>query len=296
MNSWINSLMFAVGLEVHKRRKEEQVRQKFLSERRENLAAAVAELADLTGHLVEVCGPIGLDKSFVEDTKLAPFYAMGEVLSAQGEVYPEQEPVLKIMFNNLNPRYNYAQFTEAVIHRAGVYSEYRDVVNITEEACGSLWLTLFELIYRSREIDICQKIMDQMHLIVINFAYLGDPHTLLPEAICKRIMDGINYHVNAHQQTQYIHAIMLLQNMLLERKRLAISDHLFQRDDDIVHEERRYYVFRVYQKHTYEFCGKYAVREIAIRDGKLDYEQDGDKILVWNADEETYDVFYQERP
>lgn len=157
---WLTAFGFTMGRELRKRKKAEEKYQDFLTDRRNGLAGAVSELTETITNLAMECGPIGLGKEFIEEVKLVPFYAMGEVLSAQGEIYPEQEAVLKIMFANFDPIYNYAQFTEAAIHRTGIYEEYWNIVGLKKEECGTLWLTLFELIYRSRMIETFQKIDD----------------------------------------------------------------------------------------------------------------------------------------
>ena len=171
MESWLTALGFVMGREFRKQKRAEQECLQFLADRREGLGAAISELSEITTNLIMECGPIGLDAEFIEEVKLAPFYAMGEVLSAQGKVFPEQEAVLKIMFANIDPIYNYSQFIEAAIHRTGVYQEYWGVVGLKKEECGSLWLTLFELIYRTRLVDTIQELDNQLSLIVINFAY-----------------------------------------------------------------------------------------------------------------------------
>ncbi len=293
---WLTAFGFTMGWELHKQKKAEQKYQKFLADRRNGLADAVSELTEITTNLVLECGPIGLDGGFIEELKLAPFYAMGEVLSAQGEVYSAQEVVLKIMFANMDPIYNYAQFTEAVIHRTGVYEEYWNIVGLKKEECGTLWLTLFELIYRSRMIEAMQKIVDQLCLIVAHFSYLGNPDATFAKPICDRILDRLNHHVNAYQQTPYIHALMLLQNMLLEKRQLPIESHFFQREENLLQDGRVYYVFRVYEKSSEAFCGKFAVRKIKTVNGELDYRNDRDQILVWNEAADRYEQFYRELP
>ena len=291
---WLTALSLTMGLELRKREKENQKFRQFLADRQKDLGAAISELAEITTNLIVECGPIGLDPEFVEEVKLAPFYAIGEVLSAQGEIFPEQEAILKIIFSNIDPIYNYAQFIEAVIHRTGVYQEYRGVVGLQKEECGSLWLTLFELIYRSRMIETFQHIDNQLSLIVTHFAYLGNSNTSFAKPICDRILDCLNYHINAYQQTPYIHALMLLQNELLEKRGLAIEKHFFQRDEKLIQYGRNYYVFRVYEKTSQAYLGKFAVRRIKSVNGKLDYKNDGDQILVWNETAGSYEVFYQE--
>ena len=41
-------------------------------------------------------------------------------------------------------------------------------------------------------------------------------------------------------------------------------------------------------------CGKFAVRKIKTVNGKLDYQNDGDQILIWNETTGAYELFYQE--
>lgn len=292
---WFESICLGLAWERHKNRKEEKEKQDFLAERLNGLGAAISELSEVTTSLTEICGPIGLHVAFIEEVKLAPFYAIGEVLSAQGQVYPEQEKVLKSMLTNMNPVYNYAQFTEAAIHRTGVFKEYWEVVGIDKKTCGSLWLTLFELMYRSRQVDAFQSLINQLHLIVVNFALLGDRYATLPYPICSRITECMNYHVNAYQQTPYIHALMLLQKKLFEIKELSIESHFFLQDESCLQNGRNYYIFKVYEKSSYAFCGSYAVKEIRTIDGKLDYSCDLDEILLRNEATGVYDPFYLEK-
>lgn len=87
---------------------------------------------------------------------------------------------------------------------------------------------------------------------------------------------------------------MLLQKMLLEKNKLSIEAHFFQREENIVYDGRIYYVFRVYEKSSQTFCGKFAVRKIKVANGSLDYRNDGDQILVWNEVTSNYELFYQE--
>jgi len=87
---------------------------------------------------------------------------------------------------------------------------------------------------------------------------------------------------------------MLLQVKLLGKKHLEIKEHYLVNEENAVIDNRLHYVFSVYQKESDEFCGKYAVRKIKIRDGKLDYEKDGDLILEWNPATNSYDQFYRE--
>lgn len=291
---WLTALALAFSLESREQKKEDKKRRQFLESRRKDLGAAVSELTETISNLIMECGPIGLGPQFVEQVKLAPFYAIGEVLSAQGDIFPEQESCLKIMFANIDPIYNYAQFTEAAIHHTGVYQEYKTLAALENNECGSLWLTLFELIYRSRLTSVCQKLDDQLSLIVINFANLGIPDSPFAEIICNRILNNINYHIKAYQQTPYIHALMLLQVELLEKRELAIEKHFFIQGEKIVHNCREYYVFAVYEKRSQNYCGKFAVKEIRTVNGKLDYQNDDDHILVWNESADSYEVFYQE--
>ena len=293
-NSWFNSLLFAFGLEAQKKRKAEQARQKYLAQRREGITDAMSAYLDAFSALSLSCGPIDLTAEFVNDAKLVPLYAMGEILSAQGAVLPEQEVILKIIFNNFNFNYNYSQYTQAVINRTGVYEAYWDIVGLEENKCGSFWLTLFELFYRTRQLDTLQAIDDQLGLMVVNFAFLGDPDSPFPEMICKRIVSNLNKHVSTYQQTPYIHALLLLQTILLEQRNLIIEDHFLLRDTDIVQDERIYYVFDVYQKATQIFCGRFAVRALNMVNGQLDLKNDLDVIMLWDKVKKQYEVIFQE--
>ena len=293
-NSWFNSLTLAFGLAARDKRKAEQARQKYLAQRREGITDAITAFQNTFSNLFLSCGPIGLPAAFVNDAKLVPLYAMGEVLSAQSAVLPEQEMVLKIIFNNFNPTYNYSQYTQAVINQTGVYEAYWDIVGLEENKCGSFWLTLFELFYRTRQLNTLQKIDDQLSLIVANFAFLGDLDSPFPEPICKRILSNLNKHVSTYQQTPYIHALLLLQTILLEQRNLIIEEHFLLRDRDIVQDERIYYVFDVYQKATQVFCGRFAVRALNMADGQLDLKNDLDIIMLWDKDKRNYEVIFQE--
>lgn len=289
-----NSLLFSFGIAAQKKRKAEQARQKYLAQRRGGITDAIEKYTEAFSALLLSCGPIGLDAEFVNDAKLAPLYAMGEVLSAQGEVLPEQEMVLKIIFNNFNFNYNYSQYTQAVINRTGVYKSYWDIIGLEENKCGSFWLTLFELFYRTRQLDTLQAIDDQLSLIVANFAFLGDPESPFPESICKRILINLNKHVSTYQQTPYIHALLLLQTILLEQHNLNIEEHFLLRDTDILQDERIYYVYDVYEKATQVFCGRFAVRALNMVDGQLNLKNDLDVIMLWDKDKRKYEVIFQE--
>lgn len=295
---WFETFCFTLGWQLRKEEKKERKERAklhaFQSDCLDHYEEAVANLQIAINQLVDECGPIGLDESFHNDAKLAPLYAIGEVLSAQGEIFPHQEEELKTLLLELDPKYNYAQFTEATIYRRGVFNEYWDVVGIQKDVCGTLWLTIFEMIYRTRNTDMFQTIVDNLHFIVIYFFNLGEPDTLRPSLICDRIKDYLNEHINDYQQTQYIHALMLLQMKLLGKKHLEIKAHYIVNGDTTLIDNRLHYVFSVYQKGSDTFCGKYAVRKIKIRDGKLDYEKDGDLILEWNPATEAYEVFYRE--
>lgn len=276
------------------KRKAEQAREKYLAQRREGITNAITAFQNAFSELFLSCGPIGLPAEYVNDAKFVPLYAMGEVLSAQGEVLPEQEMVLKIIFNNFNFNYNYSQYTHAVINRTGVYEAYWDIIGLEENKCGTFWLTLFELFYRTHQMDTLQTIDDQLSLMVANFAFLGNPDSPFPEMICERILSNLNKHVSTYQQTPYIHALLLLQTILLEQRNLAIEAHFLLRDADIVQDERTYYVFDVYQKATQVFCGRFAVRALNMVDGQLDLKNDLDIIMLWNKVKKQYDVIFQE--
>lgn len=295
---WFESFCFTLGWQLRKQEKKERNEQAKLRAFRadcfDHYEEAVVNLQKAIARLVDECGPIGLDETFHTDVKLAPLYAIGEVLSAQGKIFPQQEEELKTLILELDPKYNYAQFTETTIYRRGIFKEYWDVVGIQKDVCGTLWLTIFEMIYRTRNTDMFQTIVDNLHFIVIYFYNLGEPDTVRPSLICDRIKDYMNDHINNYQKTQYIHALMLLQMKLLGKKHLEIKEHYLVNEENVLIDNRLHYVFSVYQKSSDEFCGKYAVRKIKIRDGKLDYEKDGDLILEWNPATNAYDQFYRE--
>lgn len=190
--------------------------------------------------------------------------------------------------------YNYSQYTQAVINRTGVYEAYWDIIGLEENKCGSFWLTLFELFYRTRQLDTLQTIDDQLSLMVANFAFLGDPDSPFPESICKRILSNLNKHVSTYQQTPYIHALLLLQTILLEQRNLAIEAHFLLRDTDIIQDKRTYYVFDVYEKATQTFCGRFAVRALNMANGQLDLKNELDVIMLWDQVKKRYDVIFQE--
>ena len=216
---WFETFCFTLGWQLRKQEKKERNEQAKLRAFRANCfdhyEEAVVNLQKAIARLVDECGPIGLDETFHTDVKLAPLYAIGEVLSAQGKIFPQQEEELKSLILELDPKYNYAQFTEATIYRRGIFKEYWDVVGIQKDVCGTLWLTIFEMIYRTRNKDMFQTIVDNLHFIVIYFYNLGEPDTVRPSLICDRIKDYMNDHINDYQKTQYIHALMLLQMKLL---------------------------------------------------------------------------------
>ena len=293
-NSWFNSLLLALGLQMRREQKAERTRQEFLRQRREELIHAITALQEILATLILESGPIGLPTEIVESTKLVPLYAMGEVLSAQGAVLPEQEAVLKTFITQFNPVYNYAQYIQAVINRTGLYEQYWDILALEEDHCGTFWQTLFELIYRTRLLDAIQTIDNQLSLIVVNFAFLGDPEATIMEPICNRMLNHLNRNVNSCQQTPRIHALMLLQQVLLEQRNLKIEDHFLLEDTDIVQDGRKFYVFTVHEKTSLAFCGKFAVRAIkCTADGRLDYKNDLDVIDRWNDTKHEYELFYQ---
>ncbi len=248
--------------------------------------AAIHDLDDAIDVLVQEAGPIGLDDAFFSDAKLAPLFAIGEVLSAQGTIYPQQEDRLKTLLLNRESKYNHAQLIEAAISRTGVYTQLCELVGLQRETCGTLWLTLFELVYRTRNTELYQQIVEHLHSIVVCFYNLGKPDALRPSLICDRIKDHMDLHMNSYQQTPHIHALMLLQSKLLRKRKLEIKEHYLVNEDSIVLNNRRFYVFSVYQKDANTFCGKFAVRKL--------HAQNGDLILEWNSTSNAFEEFYRE--
>lgn len=294
-NGWFNSLAFVFGMEAHKQKKKRQEEKAFIEERRTDLCNAAEKLFDIIERLVTACGPVGLPKDFVEESKLLSLYAIGEVLSAQGKIVPEQEVYLKIWMANLNPMFNYAQFTQAAIHRTGVYERFQEIMGLTARTCGSFWKTLFETMYRSRLIDLFQEIGDCLTITVWNFSYLAGRTTLLAEPIGKRIRKDMEYWANTYQQTPYIHALMLLQVMLRDKKDLPIERQLLLRGDDIQRDGRNYFVFGAFERSGESSFGpsfgRYAVRELRSVGEKLD---EHDRDLIFCLKDEGCEVFYDE--
>lgn len=208
---WFESFCFTLGWQLRKQEKKERNEQAKLRAFRadcfDHYEEAVVNLQKAIARLVDECGPIGLDETFHTDVKLAPLYAIGEVLSAQGKIFPQQEEELKTLILELDPKYNYAQFTEATIYRRGIFKEYWDVVGIQKDVCGTLWLTIFEMIYRTRNTDMFQTIVDNLHFIVIYFYNLGEPDTVRPSLICDRIKDYMNDHINDLRATAIISSL-----------------------------------------------------------------------------------------
>lgn len=297
-NGWFNALMFTYGLSAYKQKKEEEKKKAFIEEQTSNLCSAVEELHTEIEHLVTVCGPVGLSSDFIEDAKLISFYAMGEVLSAQGMVAPDQKLYLKIWIANLNPMFNYTQFTQASIERTGVYEQMQSIVGLTPRRCGSCWFVLFELIYRTRLVDALQKITDALIKIVWHFSFLANGAAPFAEPISTRIVSSLNDWANAYQQTPYIHALMLLQNMLRDRKDLPIEKQLLLRNDDIQRDGQTFFVFDVLEKgFDASFgasYGKYAVKSLRSAGDKLDYAHDNDLIYYRQEGSEEFKIFYDE--
>ncbi len=298
MDSWFTSLALAFGLAHRKEQKKEQQWQVFLDERKQDLCALSGDLFETLNQLVATCGPVGLPKDFIEDSKLASLYAIGEVLSAQGMIFPEQESYLKIWICNLNPMINYVQFEQAAIQRTGVYEKFQEIVGLTEKTCGTFWLTLLEASYRSRRFDLLQELCDNLIKIVWNFSYLAGKAAPFAETISKRITANYEYWANAYQQTPYIHALMLLQNKLRDQKELPIEKQLLLRDQDIRRDDRDFFVFDAYERQSEEdfgaFYGKYAVKALRSAGKKLDYEHDSDLILCRQEASQEFEVFYDE--
>jgi len=298
MDSWFTALALTFGLAYRKEQKEKENLQAFLDQRREDLCAASEELFETMDQLITACGPVSLPEDFVEDSKLASLYVVGEVLSAQGQISPEQKSYLKIWICNLNPRFNYAQFERSAIQRTGVYEEFQKIVGLTEKTCGTFWLTLLEAVYRSRRLDLLQKFYDCLVKIVWNFSYLAGKAAPFAEAICKRMLANYEYWSNAYQQTPYIHALMLLQTKLRDQRELPIEKQLLLRDQDIRQDGRDFFVFDTYERLSEaDFgtsYGKYAVKALRSAGEKLDYEHDKDLILYCQKGSQEFKVFYDE--
>lgn len=295
LSSWIYSYLFAAGREARKKEKERVKQEAFLREQRVQLRGMFVKLQDEIIELSDACGPIGIPQSFAQDMKLAPLFAIGQVLSVQGMIYPEQETELKLFLSNVVPAYNYAQFTQAVIHRTGVYSEYWETVGLDDRTFGSLWRTIFEMIYRSRRVEASQTLVDCLSFIVIHFSALGDSGVPYAKPICDRILSSMNRYANEYQQTPYIHGLLLLQQELLALSHLEIEEHFFLRKDDLHKETRTFYVFDVYRKTDMEHCGRFAVRALHTKaDGMLDFTDDKDLILIWNPAAGAYEKYYED--
>ena len=296
--SWFDTFILAMSREAQQERKREKkerrARRAFHTDCLDQYGNAVDCLMEAIKTLADEAGPIGLDASFFTNARLAPLYAIGEVLSAQGEIHPDQEDELKALLLELDPNYNYAQFTEATISRTGIYKEFNEIVGSQRESCGSFWLTVFELVYRTRNTDLYQKIVDNLHSIVIYFYNIGEPDTLRPSLICDRIKENMDFHINSYQKTPQVHALMLLQRKLLGKRHLEIKEHYLINEDNIVLDNRLFYVFSTYQKITNTFCGKFAVRKKLMQSGATSHQIDGDLILEWNVTTGTFEEFYRQ--
>ena len=88
---WFESFCFTLGWQLRKQEKKERNEQAKLRAFRADCFGhyeeAVVNLQKAIARLVDECGPIGLDETFHTDVKLAPLYAIGEVLSAQGKIF-----------------------------------------------------------------------------------------------------------------------------------------------------------------------------------------------------------------
>lgn len=293
-NSWRNAFLITLGWSAHKQKKAEQEHQAFLTEQRDCLVTAMMDLQEVIDQVVTECGPIGLSADFVEKMKLVPLYAIGEVLSAQGIVCPEQEIFLKIWITNINPMYNYAQFTQATIQRTGIYNDFQSITGLEKDMCGSFWFIFFELIYRSRLSDMMQKLIDQLGKIIWHFSLLSNNDAPFAEPIYSRIVTCFNFWINAYQQTPYIHALMLLQKTLFDKSGIPIETQLLLREADIEQDNRDFFVFSVFEKVSNRFQGKFAIKALKVINGELDFEHDTDKILFWQEAVHGFELFYEE--
>ena len=275
------------------RRKREKMLA-FQQERADTVWKSTSELINLILELSNECGPIGVGADFAKGVQIMPLFAIGEILSAQGQIYPEQEPLLKLLIASLNSAYNYAQFIDITVHRKGPYSAYWEQIGLDQEHCGQTWLTLFEMIYRSRNMEIIQTINLKLTEIAINFELVGLPASVFGKTVSSNLAASLQHHINLYQKTPYIYAILLLQSELLRQRSMAVETHFFIREDGFSQDGREFYVYSVYDKETHTFQGKYAVRRNRDINGYLDYENDKDLITVWDQSQNQFITFYKE--
>lgn len=152
--------------------------------------------------------------------------------------------------------------------------------------------------YRTRLTDLFQEIGDCLIITVWNFSYLAGRTAPFAEPIGKRIAKDMEYWANAYQQTPYIHALMLLQTKLRDKKDLPIERQLLLRGDDIQRDGRDYFVFDAFERSGESSFGpsfgRYAVKGLRSVGEKLDYERDKDLIFCRKDVSQDYEVFYDE--
>lgn len=179
-----------------------------------------------------------------------------------------------------------------------MYKQFQEIMGLTARTCGSFWKTLFETMYRTRLTDLFQEIGDCLIITVWNFSYLAGRTAPFAEPIGKRIAKDMEYWANAYQQTPYIHALMLLQTKLRDKKDLPIERQLLLRGDDIQRDGRDYFVFDAFERSGESSFGpsfgRYAVKGLRSVGEKLDYERDKDLIFCRKDVSQDYEVFYDE--
>lgn len=148
--------------------------------------------------------------------ELAPLFPMAEVLSMQGNIGTNQKQFLQSYLNIYPSRYNIAQFTNAAIHRTGMYPKWRTLAGLDENHCGSIWHTVIELICRQRDPQLLQRLVDLLGTIFYRFWLLENATMSLAEVRYGRIISHFNRYAQEDQQTPYLHAVMLLQAQLAE--------------------------------------------------------------------------------
>ncbi|MEG1547000.1 MAG: hypothetical protein RR371_07110, partial [Bacteroides sp.] len=234
--------------------------------------------------LVAEAGPIGISTKFFEELKLAPFMAITEVLSDQGNISDMQETVLKSLINQTEPKYNFAQIREAGINRTGIYDEFMLSVGIKNYESGSFWKAVFELIYRTGLNEQLSKILSALAAIGAMFEHINNGDVEANNALTRQFQSAIGQQVMDYQDAPPMHALIIALFKLQELFSIGLSEFYLVAKPNENMENRNYFVYDAYYKSDNKSIGVFAILE--------ESEEEDVLILKWDNEVNHYKTFY----
>lgn len=280
---FFEAILFALGLEKHKRKKEEEL-WKYIQERHDGIIIAISKFNSAVSDLMRDVGAISFPEHLSAEKNLVPYFAVWEVLSEQRMIYEEQKWVVMVLFRKPYPDFSLDNYMQAAIDGKEDFDELMQGLVIDKDRCGDFWHFVFEMIYRTRKIEKLQEIVDNLTMMVVNFGLLGNRQSPYPKAICDRLLQALNFHINEYQKNPCIRAIMLLAVILSEKMKVGLDEQIAVYGENVQLNNKNCYTFIVSYKVTFRFLGRYAVQE----------GSDEDRIYMWDEEHNQYNILYEE--